>query len=80
MVLDAVRHACDLLDYLRILKNQSVFNCFAIPATTAIATLESRYMNYAMFQRNVKIQKATAASVRVFFLPSPTSLLIIREP
>jgi len=66
MVLDALRHACDSLDHLRILKNQSVFNFCAIPATMAIATLELRFMNPAMFQRNIKIRKATAASVRVF--------------
>jgi farnesyl-diphosphate farnesyltransferase len=72
MVLDALRHACDALDYLRILKNQSVFNFCAIPATMAIATLELCFMNPAMFQRNIKIRKATAASVRVF----STSLLI----
>ena len=40
MVLDALRHGCDSLDYLRILKNQSMFNFCAIPATMAIATLE----------------------------------------
>jgi len=67
MVLDALRHACDSLDYLRFLKNQSVFNFCAIPATMAIATLELCFMNPAMFQRNIKIRKATAASVRVFF-------------
>jgi farnesyl-diphosphate farnesyltransferase len=67
MVLDALRHACDALDYLRILKNQSVFNFCAIPATMAIATLELCFMNPAMLQRNIKIRKATAASVRVFY-------------
>ena len=52
MVLDALRHACDSLDYLRILKNQSVFNFCAIPATMAIATLELCFMNPAMFQHS----------------------------
>jgi len=64
MVLDALRHACDSLDYLRFLKNQSVFNFCAIPATMAIATLELCFM---------KIRKATAASVRVF----SSSLLVL---
>jgi len=66
MILDALRHACDALDYLRLLKNQSVFNFAAIPATMAIATLDLCFMNSEMFQRNIKIRKAKAAEVRVF--------------
>lgn len=65
MVLDAMRHLTDALDYLRVLKNQSVFNFCAIPATMAIATLELCFMNPEMFQRNIKIRKAEAASVSV---------------
>jgi farnesyl-diphosphate farnesyltransferase len=66
MILDALRHATDALDYLRILKNQSVFNFCAIPATMAMATLELCYMNRNMFLRNIKIRKAEAAKVGVF--------------
>ncbi|KAG9079245.1 bifunctional farnesyl-diphosphate farnesyltransferase/squalene synthase, partial [Ceratobasidium sp. UAMH 11750] len=40
MTLDALRHATDALDYLALLKNQSVFNFCAIPAVMALATLE----------------------------------------
>ncbi|KAG2012140.1 squalene synthase, variant 2 [Coprinopsis cinerea AmutBmut pab1-1] len=61
MILDALRHCEDSLDYLKMLKNQSVFNFCAIPATMAIATLELCFMNPAMFQRNIKIRKAEAA-------------------
>jgi len=61
MVVDALRHAEDALDYLRLLKNQTVFNFCAIPATMAMATLELCFMNPAMFQRNIKIRKAEAA-------------------
>ncbi|KAF8650217.1 hypothetical protein AX16_005350 [Volvariella volvacea WC 439] len=61
MIVDALRHATDALDYLKLLKNQSVFNFCAIPATMAIATLELCFMNPAMFQRNIKIRKAEAA-------------------
>jgi farnesyl-diphosphate farnesyltransferase len=64
MILDALRHSTDALDYLRYLKNQSVFNFCAIPATMAIATLELCFMNPEMFQRNIKIRKAVAAQVR----------------
>lgn len=68
MILDALRHATDALDYLRLLKNQSVFNFCAIPATMAMATLSLCFMNPAMFQRNVKIRKAAAAKVRFIYL------------
>ncbi|KAJ7817045.1 isoprenoid synthase domain-containing protein [Mycena olivaceomarginata] len=57
-VLDALRHATDALDYLRMLKNQSVFNFVAIPATMAIATLELCFMNPRVLAQNVKIRKA----------------------
>lgn len=70
MVVDALRHATDALDYLRYLKNQTVFNFCAIPATMAIATLELCFMNPDMFQRNIKIRKAAAAQVCCF---SPSS-------
>ncbi|KAJ7289294.1 squalene synthase [Mycena rebaudengoi] len=63
MVLDALRHATDALDYLRLLKNQSVFNFCAIPATMALATLELCFMNPRMFAGNIKIRKAEAAGL-----------------
>jgi farnesyl-diphosphate farnesyltransferase len=63
MILDALRHACDALDYLRLLKNQSVFNFAAIPASMGIATLDLCFMNSEMFKRNIKIRKAKAADV-----------------
>ncbi|KAG9308041.1 squalene synthase [Chiua virens] len=63
MILDALRHACDSLDYLRLLKNQSVFVFCAIPACMAMATLALCFMNAEMFQRNIKIRKAEAAKL-----------------
>jgi farnesyl-diphosphate farnesyltransferase len=63
MILDALRHACDALDYLRLLRNQSVFNFAAIPAAMAIATLDLCFMNSDMFERNIKIRKAKAADL-----------------
>lgn len=76
MILDAMRHLTDALDYLRLLKNQSVFVFCAIPATMAIATLELCFMNPIMFQRNIKIRKAEAASVSQFFYSVCVSLLM----
>ncbi|THG97942.1 hypothetical protein EW145_g7510, partial [Phellinidium pouzarii] len=61
MTLDALRHAIDSLDYLALLKNQTVFNFSAIPQTMAMATLALCFMNPLVFQRNVKIRKAQAA-------------------
>lgn len=66
MILNAMCHVTDTLDYLRLLKNQSVFNFCAIPQTMAIATLELCFKNPAMFQRNIKIRKSLAADVRLF--------------
>ncbi|KAJ6480977.1 farnesyl-diphosphate farnesyltransferase [Mycena sanguinolenta] len=63
MVLDALRHAPGALDYLRMLKNQSVFNFVAIPATMALATLELCFANPKVLRQNVKIRKAVAASL-----------------
>lgn len=57
MVLDALRHATDALDYLTLLKCQSVFNFVAIPAVMAIATLERTFMNPLILKGNVKIRK-----------------------
>jgi farnesyl-diphosphate farnesyltransferase len=68
MVVDALRHSCDALDYLRLLRNQSVFNFAAIPAAMAIATLDLCFMNSDMFERNIKIRKAKAADVCAFLL------------
>ncbi|EGN96959.1 hypothetical protein SERLA73DRAFT_11603, partial [Serpula lacrymans var. lacrymans S7.3] len=63
MVLDALRHATDSLDYLKLLKNQSIFIFCAIPVTMAMATLSLCFMNPEMFQRNIKIRKAEAAKL-----------------
>jgi farnesyl-diphosphate farnesyltransferase len=63
MVVDALRHAEDSLTYLKLLRNQTIFNFCAIPQVMSIATLELVFMNPAVFQRNVKIRKAHAAEV-----------------
>lgn len=63
MILDALRHATSSLDYLSLLKNQSVFNFVAIPAVMAIATLERCFMNPDVLRKNVKIRKGEAVQV-----------------
>ena len=78
MVLDALRHATDSLDYLRLLRNQTVFNFCAIPAAMAMATLNLCFMNPEMFQRHIKIRKAEAAKVSLHtFSPTPSHFLIL---
>lgn len=65
MTLDALRHSIDALDYLTLLKNQSIFNFCAIPATMAIATLEVCFMNRDVLHKNVKIRRSKAVQVSV---------------
>ncbi|KAH0579769.1 hypothetical protein H2248_002606 [Termitomyces sp. 'cryptogamus'] len=71
MIVDALRHTVDALDYLRLIKNQSVFNFCAIPASMAMATLELCFMNPVMFDRNIKIRKAEAARASFDYYFSP---------
>jgi farnesyl-diphosphate farnesyltransferase len=71
MTLNALGHTIDALDYLTLLRNQSVFNFVAIPATMAIATLTLCFMNPAVFQRNVKIRKGQAVKVCREFTRAP---------
>ena len=63
MIADALAHATDCLDYLRLLRRQGVFNFCAIPQTMAIATLHLVFNNPDVFLKNIKIRKAEAASV-----------------
>ncbi|KAF7314154.1 Squalene synthase [Mycena chlorophos] len=63
IVVDALRHATDALEYLRLLRNRSVFNFCAIPATMALATMELCFMNPAVFVRGNKIRKAEAVQL-----------------
>jgi farnesyl-diphosphate farnesyltransferase len=63
MTVDALQHATDCLDYLSLLKNQSVFNFCAIPQVMAVATLDLCFGNLEVFQRNVKIRKGQMAQV-----------------
>lgn len=79
MVLDALRHACDSLDYLRLLKNQSVFVFCAVPVSMAMATLALCFMNPEMFQRNIKIRKAEAARLIMRSTNTRDVALIFRE-
>ncbi|ORX34197.1 putative farnesyl-diphosphate farnesyltransferase [Kockovaella imperatae] len=63
MTLDALRHCCDALDYMTLLKCQSVFNFVAIPAVMAIATLDRCFMNPKLLKQNVKIRRGEAVGL-----------------
>ncbi|SPO40951.1 probable Farnesyl-diphosphate farnesyltransferase [Pseudozyma flocculosa] len=63
MLLDAMKHATSALDYLSLLKEQSVFNFCAIPQVMAIATIELMFQNPNVFKRNVKIRKGQAVQL-----------------
>lgn len=63
LVNNALVHATDCLDYLKMLKNDRVFRFCAIPQVMAIATLAEVYNNPKVFTENVKIRKGMAASL-----------------
>lgn len=63
VLLDAMRHSTRSLDYLSLLREQSIFNFCAIPQTMAIATIELMVNNPNVFRRNVKIRKSQAVQM-----------------
>ena len=63
MLLDALSHATYSLDYLAVLREQSVFNFCAIPQVMAISTLELMMNNPDVLKRNVKIRKSQAVQL-----------------
>jgi farnesyl-diphosphate farnesyltransferase len=60
MLLDALRHSTKALDYLSLIREQSIFNFCAIPQIMAIATINAMMNNPDVFKRNVKIRKSQA--------------------
>lgn len=60
LITDAMKHAQDCLDYLKDLKDPSVFAFCAIPQVMAISTLTLCYNNYDVFLYEVKIAKGEA--------------------
>ncbi|KAH8915598.1 hypothetical protein BT69DRAFT_867633 [Atractiella rhizophila] len=60
MCFDALRHSLDCLNYLTLIKRQSVFNFCAIPQVMAMATINECWGNTKVFTTNVKIRKGVA--------------------
>jgi farnesyl-diphosphate farnesyltransferase len=63
MLLDALRHSTKALDYLSMIREQSIFNFCAIPQVMAIATINAMMCNPDVFRRNVKTRKSQAVQV-----------------
>ncbi|KAF9169541.1 bifunctional farnesyl-diphosphate farnesyltransferase/squalene synthase [Mortierella sp. AD011] len=58
MVVNAMAHIKDVLEYLSMIKNKSCFKFCAIPQVMAIATLNLLHTNYMIYtHENVKIRK-----------------------
>jgi farnesyl-diphosphate farnesyltransferase len=60
MVTNALGHLPDVIAYLELIQEPSVFRFCAIPQIMAIATLEVCYNNREVFRREVKITKLDA--------------------
>jgi farnesyl-diphosphate farnesyltransferase len=59
LILDALRHIPDCIEYLSKLKNPAVFNFCAIPQVMAISTLTLCFNNPDVFHRHVKLRRGT---------------------
>ncbi|KAH3666639.1 hypothetical protein WICMUC_005566 [Wickerhamomyces mucosus] len=57
LVVNALEHVIDVLNYLSLIEDQSSFNFCAIPQVMAIATLELVYQNPLIFNNHLKIRK-----------------------
>ena len=79
MVMDALGHVPDVVDYLSLLKNESVFRFAAIPQVMAIATLAAVYNNPRVFTGAVKIRKGLAARLILYDLSLEETLNYFRK-
>ncbi|KAJ3433137.1 squalene synthase [Anaeramoeba flamelloides] len=57
MVTNTLQHIPDVLDYLKVIENNSIFKFCAIPQVMAIATLNEVTNNSKVFIQNVKIRR-----------------------
>jgi len=74
MVMDALGHLPDVVDYLSLLKNESIFRFAAIPQVMAITTLAAVYNNPKVFTGVVKVRKGLAARLILYDLPLEETL------
>eukprot|EP00850_Spirogloea_muscicola_P018791 SM000176S03122 [mRNA] locus=s176:2094:4994:- [translate_table: standard] len=63
LVTDALRHACDNLEYMGRISDQAIFRFCAIPQIMAIGTLAMCYQNAKVFQGVVKLRRGLSAKI-----------------
>lgn len=68
MVMNSLEHLPDVLNYLSLIKNNSIFRFAAIPQVMAIATLAAVYNNPKVFTGVVKVRKGLAARLILYDL------------
>ena len=66
LVLDAMQHVEDSLEYMSMLHNKQIFRFCAIPQVMAIATLAKVFNNSKVFTSNVKIRKGLGAKLMYY--------------
>ena len=79
MVMDALQHVPDVIDYLRLLKDESVFRFAAIPQVMAIATLAAVFNNPKVFTGVVKVRKGLAARLILYDLSLEDTLKYFKK-
>ncbi|UBM63016.1 squalene synthase [Candidatus Sulfidibacterium hydrothermale] len=79
MVMNALTHLPDVVDYLRLLKNKSVFRFAAIPQVMAIATLAVVFNNPKTFTGVVKVRKGLAARLILYDLSLEETLKYFKK-
>uniref|UniRef100_H9GM10 Squalene synthase n=1 Tax=Anolis carolinensis TaxID=28377 RepID=H9GM10_ANOCA len=63
LIINALHHVPNILTFLSRVKNQSIFNFYAVAQVMAIATLAACYNNPQVFQGAVKIRKGQAITL-----------------
>ena len=66
MVLDALKHVPDCLEYLANVKDDKIFRFTAVPQVMAIATLAKLYNNPKVLTGVVKVRKGLAAKLMIY--------------
>ncbi len=79
MVMNSLEHLPDVVDYLRLIKNKSIFRFAAIPQVMAIATLAAVYNNPKVFTSVVKVRKGLAARLILYDLPLEDTLTYFKK-
>ena len=63
MIMNALRHIPDSIEYLSLVKNNSNFKFCAIPQIVAVQTLATLFHNPNVFKKTEKLNKTTLARI-----------------